>query len=325
MTRRSTCFTRTFRTPLRLLISTAALARCPGALTAAKLFQQFVCRREKPLKRLFIPRVQLHRAKAAVLLRDPVAWRQPFLLLSLLACTLLIPLTLRADGLSDLRSVLEKLKATQPIKARVKAEVSANVVDDSKPTTATGTMEVLVEHNESGIAVRWAQTDLQKVREEADKKNGNPNSVPILRQTMDSFEAALMRSLVDQSDRLLRDLQSATVESDAKETRNGAPLRKLVLKLNRALSESEKKSVKTISTTLHLWVNDAGIPVCSEEKTDLKGSRFFISFDSTEGNKKSYQVVGDRLVVTQLETSSAWSVPIMGSYSHTNKFTVTVQ
>ena len=45
--------------------------------------------------------------------------------LSLLACTLLIPLTVRADGLSDLRSALEKLKATQPITARVKAEVTA--------------------------------------------------------------------------------------------------------------------------------------------------------------------------------------------------------
>jgi hypothetical protein len=142
---------------------------------------------------------------------------------------------------------------------------------------------------------------------------------------MDSFEAALMRSLVDQSGPILRELKTATLESDAKETRNGAPLRKLVLKLNRTLSESEKKSVKTITTTLNLWLNDAGIPVCSEEKTDLKGSRFFISFDSTEAHKKSYQVVGDRLVVTQLETSSAWSVPIMGSYSHTNKFTVTVQ
>jgi hypothetical protein len=244
--------------------------------------------------------------------------------LSLFACSLLIPLTLRADGLSDLRSVLAKLKATQPIKARVKAEVSANVMDDSTPTTATGTMEVLVEHNESGIAVKWTQADLQKVREEADKKNGNPNSVPILRQTMDSFDAALMHSLLDQSDRLLRDLKDATVESDSKETRDGASLRKLVLKLKRALSESEKKSVKTISTTLNLWVNDVGVPVCSEEKTDLKGSRFFISFDSTEAHKKSYQVVGDRLVVTHLETSSAWSVPIAGSYSHTNKFTVTV-
>jgi hypothetical protein len=325
MTRRPTCFTRTVCTPLRLLINTVALARGPGALTAAKLFQQFVCRREKPLKRLFIPRVQLQRAKAALLMGAPVGRCQPFLRLSLLACTLLIPLTVRADGLADLRSALEKLKATQPIKARIKAEISANVVDDSTPTTATGTMEVLVEHDESGIVVKWSQADLQRVREEADKKNGNPNNVPILRQTMDSFEAALMRSLVDQSGPILRELKTATVESDAKETRNGAPLRKLVLKLNRALSESEKKSVKTITTTLSLWLNDAGLPVCSEEKTDLKGSRFFISFDSTEANKKSYQVVGDRLVVTQLETSSAWSVPIMGSYSHTNKFTVTVQ
>jgi hypothetical protein len=57
----------------------------------------------------------------------------------------------------------------------------------------------------------------------------------------------------------------------------------------------------------------------------MKSSRFSSSFDSTEAHKKSYHVVGDRLVVTQLETSSAWSVPIAGSYSHTNKSTVTVQ
>jgi hypothetical protein len=237
----------------------------------------------------------------------------------------MLPLAAKADSVSDLRSALEKLKATQPIKARVKAEISANVVDDSTPSNATGTMEVLVEHNESGIAVKWSQADLQRVREEADKKNGNPNNVPILRQTMDSFEAALLRSLVDQSGPILRELKTATVESDAKEARNGAPLRKLVLKLNRTLSDSEKKSVNSITTTLSLWINDAGLPVCSEEKTDLKGSRFFISFNSTETNKKSYQVVGDRLVVTQLETSGAWSVPIAGSYSHTNKFTVAVQ
>jgi hypothetical protein len=123
-------------------------------------------------------------------------------------------------------------------------------------------MEVLVEHTQSGITVMWSKADLQKVREEADKKNGNPNGVPILRQTVDSFEAALMRSLVDQSGPILRELKTATVETDAKETRNGAPLRRLVLKLNRTLSESEKKSVTTISTTLNLWVNDAGIPAC---------------------------------------------------------------
>jgi len=325
MTRRPTRFTRRFRAPLRPLINTAALARCPGAPNATELFQQFLSRCEKPLKRLSLPRVPFHRAKAPVSMRGPIGRCQFSLVLSLLALSLLLPLTLPADGLSDLRSALEKLKATQPIKARVKAELSANAVDDGKPMAATGAMEVLVEHNESGIAVKWSQTDLQRVRQEAEKKTGNPNSVPILRQTMDSFEAASMRSLLDHSDQLLQDLQGASLQSDARDTLNGAPLRKLVIKLNPVLSESEKKSVKTITGTLNLWVNEACIPVYSEEKTDLKGSRFFISFDSNEAHKRSYQVVGDRLIVTHVETTSAWSVPIAGSLAHTNKFTVKVQ
>jgi hypothetical protein len=223
-----------------------------------------------------------------------------------------------------LRSALESFKARQPVKAYVKALVSSNQVEDNKPVTATGAMEVLVEHDEAGLSVKWSQADLLRVGAEADKKNANPDSLAIIGQTMNSFEAPLMRSLLDQSPAMLRDLKTASLQSDAKDTLNGAALRKLVFKLSPALSESQKKSTKSISVTLTMWVNDSNTPVYSEEKTEFKGSRFFITFDSAEVHKKSYKVVGDRLVVTQLETTTSWNMPIAGSSLNTNKFTVTV-
>ena len=51
------------------LINTAALARCKEVLALGELFQQFVSRDEKPLKRLVGRSSRLHRAKAPVLMR----------------------------------------------------------------------------------------------------------------------------------------------------------------------------------------------------------------------------------------------------------------
>jgi len=51
------------------LINTGALARCNDALRSQELFQQFVKRSGKPLKRLGPRSTWLHRAKAPVVMR----------------------------------------------------------------------------------------------------------------------------------------------------------------------------------------------------------------------------------------------------------------
>jgi len=54
---------------MRILINTAALARCKNVLSPRELFQQFLRRGEKLLKQLNALEAKLHRAKAAVLMR----------------------------------------------------------------------------------------------------------------------------------------------------------------------------------------------------------------------------------------------------------------
>ena len=60
---------RIFHTFVGALINTAALARCKDALSLGELFQQFVARSKKPLKRLVGRCSRSHRAKAPVLMR----------------------------------------------------------------------------------------------------------------------------------------------------------------------------------------------------------------------------------------------------------------
>jgi hypothetical protein len=54
---------------LSRLINTAALARCNEMPGTEELFQQFLERSEKPLKRLGLSTISTHRAKAPVLMR----------------------------------------------------------------------------------------------------------------------------------------------------------------------------------------------------------------------------------------------------------------
>jgi len=60
---------RLFHTTAGPVINTTTSGRCKDWLSTRKLFQQFVARDEKPLKRLEGHRAGLHRAKAAVLMR----------------------------------------------------------------------------------------------------------------------------------------------------------------------------------------------------------------------------------------------------------------
>jgi hypothetical protein len=60
---------RIFHTAEGAFINTAASARCKDVLSLGELFQQFVSRDEKPLKRLVGRSSRLHRAEAPVLMR----------------------------------------------------------------------------------------------------------------------------------------------------------------------------------------------------------------------------------------------------------------
>jgi len=232
--------------------------------------------------------------------------------------------SLFGDGLADLKNTLEKLNNRQPIRAQVKALTSSVTTEDKKATQASGSMEVTVDHNSSGVRILWSQDDLDRVRDEAVKGLKNPNLPNPLRGLMNSFNATTMDSLLAHSDDLLRTLSVSQLLSETPEARNGQTLRKLKFKVNKPLTEANRKSMKSYVDELTLWIDENGLPVASEEKTELKGSRFFIGFETSSLIKRSFRRVGDRLIVSDFESSSSNAISVMGTNSSTSRFIVTV-
>lgn len=230
----------------------------------------------------------------------------------------------RADGLSDLKTALEKLNNRQPIRAQVKAYASTVSTEDKKATQASGSMDVTVEHNSNGVRILWSTEDLDRVREESEKALLNADTSTPLRSLMNSFSASTMDSLLAHGDDLTRLLMVSQLVSETSETRNGQPVRKLLFKVNRPLKESERKSMKSYVNELSIWIDENGIPVASVEKTELKGSRFLISFDVSTLVKRSFRRIGDRLVVSEFESNNKNSVSIMGTTNTQSRFTVAI-
>ncbi len=232
--------------------------------------------------------------------------------------------SLRADGLSDLKNTLEKLNNRQPIRAQVKAVSSSVATVDKKATQESGSMEVTVDHNSNGVRIQWTQDDMDRVRNESAQGLQNADLPNPLRGLMNSFNATTMDLLLAHSDDLLRTLSVSQLLNETPETRNGQALRKLKFKVNKPITEANRKSMKSYLDELTIWIDDSGLPVASEEKVELKGSRFLIGFESSSLVKRSFRRVGDRLIVTDNESVSSNAISIMGTTSNKSRFIVTV-
>ncbi len=234
-----------------------------------------------------------------------------------------IGLSLRADGLADLKNTLEKLNNRQPIRAQVKGFVSSVTTEDKTPIQSSGSMEVVVDLNSNGVRIQWSQEDIERVRQESARGAKDPNSPSPLRGLMNSFSASLMDSLLAYSDNLNQLLSFSQLLTEISEQRNGQNLRKLTLKINRPMREADRKSMKSYVNELIIWIDENGVPVESEEKLALKGSRFLIGFERNSLTKRLLRRTGDRLIVVEYEDSNNNSISIMGSNKSQSKFVVT--
>jgi hypothetical protein len=164
-----------------------------------------------------------------------------------------------ADGLSDLKNTLEKLNNRQPIRAQVKAVSSSVATVDKKATQESGSMEVTVDHNSNGVRIQWTQDDMDRVRNESAQGLQNADLPNPLRGLMNSFNATTMDLLLAHSDDLLRTLSVSQLLNETPETRNGQALRKLKFKVNKPITEANRKSMKSYLDELTIWIDDSGI------------------------------------------------------------------
>ena len=216
-----------------------------------------------------------------------------------LALALLAP-ALRADGLSDLRAALQRLPATQPVKATVDCQIWNRTVKDKQPKIIQGQIQVKLEEGPAGLKLGWDKAELDHIQAATKAKDLGPQ------QAIGTVGAAQVETLLDAAKDLVDILEGGQIQEDRTDTWQGRPARLLIVKLGppNDMDASDRKHIKSYSHVVKVWMAPDGTPLGLSGQEDYKASFFFIGWEQHTKESRTFARVGDRLVTAHDESES---------------------
>jgi hypothetical protein len=236
-----------------------------------------------------------------------------FLLLPLLVA----PTLLFADGLTDVRATLQKLQSDQPLRARVEIKARHSGGESSKQKQSDSVSSVIVESGGDGLKLSWSPDQIKASRKAAWAETANPDAPKSDIATLKALEAGHALNLLDAADPLRRGLERAVLLEDKSDTRKGKPARLLVIRVDLALDEEERKALKSSEAIEKLWLDSDGIPIAMDRNIEAKFSKFLIGFKIHEHETREFQRAAGRLVTTSSTKESSGSGLGHSDESHT--------
>jgi len=218
------------------------------------------------------------------------------------ACILVLTLLpLRADGLSDLKVALQRLKGRSAVSAQ--AEVHTWSRDGKKGAEPVqGSATVRLEDGPQGLKLGWTQAQLDRMAQVKGKKSkdGEESAMKSL-----GLEEAIR--LMRAADELLSDLEEATLVSEGTETWEGRPARKLVLNLSMGMDKEDMGPLKEARSQATLWMSSEGVPYAMNHQLDLKGRVLLISFEVHHSSQRRFQAHQGRLLLVHEDRKDSGS------------------
>ncbi|NWJ40539.1 MAG: hypothetical protein HXX12_06170 [Geothrix sp.] len=237
--------------------------------------------------------------------------------LSILLLSLALPLG--ANGLDDLRSSLQKLQGSEPVKATLDHSFWRQTTDDKKPVISQGKVTAQLEDGPQGLKVAWGRGTLQQAAKELAAQEREPDRPAPTRTALRNVDPLEVGESLNHAEALLRDLAQAQVQEEKADTWQGKPARLLVLKLAPKIPESQKKYLKELKVEAKVWVGADGVPLAFSSSVSYKGSRMFISFEGGNTQELQFSRIGNRLVATRATSEDRSSG--FGASSQTKKTT----
>jgi hypothetical protein len=241
---------------------------------------------------------------------------------------LLIPLLLApalafADGLTDVRAALQKLQSDQPLRARVEIKTRRSGGESSKQKQSESVSSVIVESGADGLKLSWSPDQIKASRKAAWTEATNPDAPKSDIATLKTLEPGQALNLLDAADPLRRSLERATLLEDKPDKYQGKPARLLVIRIELALDEEERKALKSSDAIEKLWLDNDGIPLAMDRTIDAKFSKFLIGFKIHEHETREFQRAAGRLVTISSTKENSGSGFGHSEESHSN-ITVTL-
>lgn len=213
-----------------------------------------------------------------------------------------------ADRLGDLRAALQKLQGDpQPIRAQIAVRnVDSSSGDDDHETVEEG--QIAAEYGGTqGLRMSWTPQQIRDSRQAERQRAANPDAASQKGGALSLLDAREVANLLDAAEPLLLQLDGAKLLEDKVEPRNGRPTRLLVLQPRDGLRSSERKMLKEREAVLKLWLDEAGVPVALDRTEKLRFTKLLINFSVSVHENRTYSRVGNRLVVTALNSESGGS------------------
>lgn len=232
----------------------------------------------------------------------PRAWAFGF---GLLATAQLVPAA-QATGLDDLRAALQGLRGAAPVKVMLAAQVTtASRDDDDKVRNATGTATLSAEDGPQGLRLVYPREIIAKaVAEGAGRQSDSTAPIPT-RNALNQLDYGNVHSMVHAAETLLIRLEGAKLKAERAEAWNGKPARRLTLDLT---VPKNQQFVDKQTSTMDVWIDDAGRPLASRANATVKGSAYVVvTFEAKNSEDRVYTVAGDRLLVVRRDSSSSGS------------------
>jgi hypothetical protein len=211
-----------------------------------------------------------------------------------------------ADGLSELKQALKGFTQSAEFTGHINASIKNHSKEDDEITIKTGATEFAVEQNQVGLEIRYPMVILDAIDKEIDAKKQNPKAQTPRTEAMNRFNYQEMVILLNPVLDMEEGLRKAKLIKEENLLYQGKSARLLHLQIDlEKLSEEERKNLKKFKTDFKIWIDEKGVPLASHSKG--KGSGRFalvIGFEFHFDVEKTYTVHNNRLLVTQLKSSS---------------------
>lgn len=236
--------------------------------------------------------------------------RQQILFITCLTSSMFVfPVSVLANGLSDLQSALQREQGQTPIKGVLEAKVRRIQGGGKDADEQQGEVSLFLEETTDGMRLRYAAETLSRLDSEngARVRDAKAKTPTLLAVDMVGYRD--IRAVTGAGQALARLLQRSTLISEKEEAWNGKPARLLHFSMGMpSLSERERQYVKKYTGTLDVWIGPDGTPLASRSRQTFGGRAFLVvTFEQNYDEDCTYALIGDRLVATHRETNNSGS------------------
>ncbi|WP_206484090.1 hypothetical protein [Thalassotalea sp. G2M2-11] len=220
-----------------------------------------------------------------------------------------------ADGLTDLKSVLQTLNGDTPISATVESSFTEKRGKKRKSLkTKTGLIQVALNDNHEGLELIFSDEIIDKLDNESNLKQQNEDANTPTLNAVGGVGVAEMKRMLSAAPSLLRFIDKAIYLNEETVSYHDKNMRQLNFSLPlHAIIENKEvhEYVDDFSGDFHVIINENGVPLESRIKFEGSGSAYiFFTMDISQSDTSTYQLFDDRLVkvkkVFEREQRSTW-------------------